>query len=78
MEIILFLAKNRTFFMKTLEMIFLLSNGFCVPFCFTTGAKGRFSGGFDISGFGEMQKGTSTFLCLCIFGDCNLYQCVMY
>lgn len=24
---------------------------------FITGAKGRFSGGFDISGFGEMQKG---------------------
>lgn len=36
----------------------------------TAGAKGRFSGGFDISGFGEIQKGTSMLLRICIFGDC--------
>ena len=30
-------------------------------FLITAGAKGKFSGGFDISGFGEIQKGTSMF-----------------
>lgn len=58
------LLKNRTSFMQTLEMV----TGFCV--FSTTGEKGKFSGGFDISGFGEMQKGTSMFQCICIFGDC--------
>lgn len=43
--------------MQTLEMIL------------TAGAKGKFSGGFDISGFGEVQKGASMFSlswCLCL------------
>ena len=53
--IILFLANNRIYVLCK----FLLM-GFCVFFsAYTAGAKGRFSGGFDISGFGDIQKGTS-------------------